>query len=163
MSEIQDAIVTRLAGDPTLTGAQPAGLAFGVFDRWLLKPPAPGATPTAFDEAGRLKRSIVTLDAGENPHPSKRPGREMEVYDVFPLLYLFAAAHTTGRAALEAADRRLRELLHGWEITLPSGERVTVESTTTRTPVREDESFSGNLRMERRFRATGARALAIAS
>lgn len=156
MSEIRDALYARIAADATLTAVPPGGLGFVVLSRWP-KPDGPGATPEAFT-GPRLKRTVVVLDAGEAAHPSPRGGRKgWEGYDSWPLTYLWSETHQNGHVAIEAADRRLQTILHGQPLTLPSGEKATVEATKDRTPVREDESFPGNLRCERRYRVTGAR------
>ncbi len=160
MGELQAAIAARLSGDFTLTQPQPGGLGFAVMDRWPLES-GPGATPDAFTATGAMKRSAVVLDPDEAAHPDRRPGVERKLVDTFPVVYLFAPAHSTGRAALEAAYRRIEVLFHGWQPVLPGGERPWFEVPDGRTGARDDASFPGSSRCEVRLRATWSRAMAL--
>jgi hypothetical protein len=157
MAELHQSIVTRLQGDATLTGSGAAQLGFGVYDRWLTPGPGPGSTPSAFDQAagGRLKRSIVVLDGGETRNPAL--GRQGTfIWDSAPVVYLFAEAHANGKAAVEAADRRVEALLLGWGLVLTSGERVTF-ARDSRVGLEDAQQFPGNVVTVVRYRATGAR------
>lgn len=139
-----------------LTPAQPTGLEFLVFDRWL-KPSGPGSTPTAFDTAqgGRLKRSIVVLDGGEVAHPSPA-AYERKHWDSFPLTYIFAEAHANGKAAIELAIWRMEFLLADWFPRLPSGYRVAFKEDSI-LALEDSDAFLGNVVSVVRWRATGSR------
>lgn len=156
MAEVQDAVAARLTGDATLIGL---GFA-AVFTRWL-KRDGPGSTPSAFDPTtGRLNRSIVVLDGGENAHPSPQPGYETLLWDSLPPIYLFAEATQSGKDAVDAADRRVQELLNGWHISLPSGEQAVARVVGNRVALEDSEQFPGNVVSIRRPRITGSRRLA---
>lgn len=159
MGELQTAIHDRLWLVPDLVDDAPAGLGFRVFDRWLLAPPARGATPEAFDDAqgGRLRRSVIVLDPDEAAHPGRTATHAVEHWDAFPVLYLFAEAHRTGRDAIERAYRAIKTDLHGWQPILPAGDRPLVQVPPSRSGTRDDDSFPGNVRTEIRLRVTGAR------
>ncbi len=163
MGEVQTAIYDRLRTDPALVDPLPAGLGFLVADRWLVKGPGPGSSPDAFDAVGRMRRAVVVLDAGEELHPDPRPNRSWELWDAYPVLYLFAEAHRNGRDAIEAAYRAIKARLHGWEPELPSGDRPAVEVPPRRAAVRDDPTYPGNIRSEVRVRASGARRVLAAS
>jgi hypothetical protein len=159
MAELHQSIVAMLAADPDLTEAQPEGLGFRVYDRWLTPGPGPGSTPSAFDatQGGRLKRSIVVLDGGESTNPS--PAREgVRLWDSLPQVYVFAEAHANGKAALERADARIERLLTRWQVTLSTGEVVTFRRDS-RQSLADAEQFPGNVVSIARYRATGARVM----
>ncbi len=162
MGALQNAIVARLANDTSvLVAAPPAGLGLLVLDRWPLES-GPGATPDAFTATGAMKRAAVVLDPDEVAHPDRRPGDDRKLVDVFPVVYLFAPAHSTGRAAIEAAYHRIEALFHNYQPVLPNGDRPIFSVTGGRTGARDDEGFLGSTRAEVRLRATWARALALA-
>lgn len=163
MGAIQVAVRDRLAGDWAFTSPPPGGVGMVVLDRWPLES-GPGATPDAFSATGRMLRTAVVLDPDEVAHPDRRPGWDRRLVDVFPLVYLWAEAHSAGRAAIEAAFHRIEALFHNWQPTLPNGDRPLFTVTEGRTGAREAsaEGFNGMVRSEVRLRATWARALAPA-
>lgn len=160
MATLQQAIVDRLTGDFTLTQPQPGGLGFLVWGRWLKKEGG-GATPEAWDagQGGRLKRNVVVLDGGEVDHPSGRGGPDWRFWDSFPELHLFAEAHASGKAAIDAAIRRCDALLVGWSVAIDGGQRVTFRPDA-RLALEDSEEWPGNVRAVARYRATGARRVA---
>lgn len=160
MATLQRAIADRLSADSALTGAQPTGLGFTVFDRWLI-PSGPGATPGAFDatQGNRLKRSIVVLDGGEVAHAGQpRPGHDGRRWDSYPQTYLFAEAHANGKAAAHAAARRIEALLIGWEVTIDGGQRVAFIDVELRA-LEDSDQWPGNIVLMARWRAVGSRRL----
>lgn len=157
MATLQTAIRDRLAADASLTAAQPGGLGFTVFDRWL-KPNGPGSTPTAFDPAqgGRLRRAIVVLDGGEVTNPA-RQAAALRRWDSFPTTDIFAEAHAAGKQAAQDAVRRIEALLVGWE-TVVGGQRVGF-LPDSQLVLEDAEAFPGNVRLRATWRAVSARLL----
>lgn len=158
MATIQQAIIARLSGDWQLTQAQPGGLGYRVWGRWL-KPSGPGSTPEAFSETGRLLRNVVVLDGGEVGHPDGDAGHRVRRWDSFPTCHVFAEASDAGKAAADAACRRIELLLVGWEAQIDGGQRVGFRPDQ-RIALEDAEAFPGNVTVILRFRATGARAVA---
>jgi len=158
MGSLQLALRDRLGQDPTIVGAPPAALGFGVYDRWLT-PTGPGAVKEAFTDSGKLRRSIVILEPDEVASGAQRPGWGLQRAYAGPILYCFAEAHASGREALEQLYRRAVLLLNGWTAVLDNGERPLIEVADGRSGARDDESFPGNLRTEIRLRANWLRSL----
>lgn len=158
MATVQSAIAARLAADPTLTAAQPGGLGFTVFDRWLAKT-GPGNTAAAFDDTkgGRLKRAIVVLDGAEQDEPARQPAETKRIFTV-PTTHIFAEAHANGKQAANDAYRRIEALLLGWDVVLGAGERVGFVSGS-RLVLDDSEQFPGNIVIVARWRLTGTRQL----
>jgi hypothetical protein len=157
MATVQQAIADRLSADAALTAAQPTGLGFSVYARWL-KPAGPGSTPDAFDatQGGRLRRSIVVLDGGEVAFPTTQP-RGSRRWDSFPTTHVFAEAHANGKQAAWDAVSRIEALLVDWE-TLVGAQRVTFVPDGV-SALEDSEAFPGNILLVARWRATGVRAL----
>lgn len=158
MSTITSAIFDALTAVGALTDAQPAGLGFKVWDRWLT-PTGPGATPEAFDatKGGRLLRNIVILEGGEYGHPSGDAGLDVRRWDSFPTVYFFAEAHRNGKAAVNDAVKLADQALHTLDTIANGNEHVTYRMDS-RVPIEDSEAFPGNVVAIVRFRATGARA-----
>ena len=164
MATLQGAIKQRLSTDLLLTSPQPAGMAFVVWDRWLVKPtnflkPEAGTTPEAFDAqaGGRMRRNIVILAGGENERSGSQSD-ELRRWDAFPRIYLFAEAHQNGKQAVEDAKLRIETLLCGWEAVITAGQRVSFRPADE-VPLEDSELWPGNVVAIVRWRATGARRL----
>lgn len=155
MATLQIAIRDRLAADAALTAAQPGGLGFKVWSRWLT-PSGPGATPEAFDAArgGRLLRNVVVTDGGEVGAPARQPSG-MRRWDSFPQVYVFAEAHEAGKQAARDAVLRVERLLAGWEVALDGATVGFLPDSVL--ALDDSEQFPGNIVLVARWRATGAR------
>lgn len=161
MATLQQAIVARLSADWQLTSPTPGGLGFVCWNRWLAKS-GPGSTPEAFSQTGRLLRNVVVLDGGEVGHPDGDAGRLVRRWDSFPTCHVFAEASDAGKAALDAACRRIEGVLcNGWEASIDGGQRVGFRPDN-RIALGEAEQFAGSVVTIVRFRATGARSIAAA-
>lgn len=159
MATLAKAIVQRLESDWTLTGPPPGAGGFRVWGRWLVKD-GPGSTPEAFSQTGRLLRNVVVLDGGEVGHPDGDAGRRVRRWDSFPTCHVFAEASDAGKAAVDAACRRIEALLcAGWEAVIDGGQRVGFRPDN-RIALGEAEQFAGSIVVVLRFRATGARLVA---
>lgn len=160
MATVQSAIAARLAADVTLTAAQPGGLGFTVYDKWLVKT-GPGSTPAAFDDTkgGRLKRSIVVLEESENDHPG-RQGDGGKRLATFPTTHIFVEAHANGKQAAQDAYRRIEALFLGWDIVLSAGERLGFVAGSRLRP--DDTLFPGNIVVVARWQFVGTRKLVAA-
>lgn len=129
-------------------------LQYLVWDYWL--------TPdneAAFDmdNGGRLRNNIVILHGDENPHPS--PSRSgWYTWDAFPTIYIYGAAHATGKLTVTRARIRIEELLSGRRINAEEGRNITLQPDGT-VKLEDSELFPGNVVAIARWRATGARAL----
>lgn len=157
MATLPVAIKEILQADPTLTGAQPDGLGFTIWDRWLIRT-GPGSTPEAFDElrGGRLKRNIVVLDGGEVPHPKGRMGTDGRRWQSFPTLTVFAEANTQGKSAIVAAQLLCESLLQASPIMIDGDQSADVVFDS-RVPINDSDQFPGNVVAVLRFQASGAR------
>lgn len=158
MATVAESILVRLQADAALTAAQPGGLGFLVYDRWLVKT-GPGATPDAFDDTrgGRLKRAIVVLDGSENDEAARQPDGLKRLFTT-PTTHIFAEAHTNGKRAAQDAYRRIERLLLNWEVVTATGERVGFVSGS-RQVLEDSEQFPGNVVLIARWRMTGTRQL----
>lgn len=152
------ALLARLQGDPVLTAEPPGGLGFRIFNRWLVKT-GPGKTDDAFDldRGGRLRRSIVVLDAAESDTPDRQPEGTKRLFTA-PTTHIFAEAHENGRLAVNQAYRRIERLLLGFEVALSPDERVGFVAGT-RLFIEDSEQFPGNVVIVARWRFTGTRRL----
>jgi hypothetical protein len=109
-------LMTVLSNDPTLT----AVLTGGIYDREI-KSTGPGSTPAAFGPAGQVRPTASLVDRGETMHPAALIGVAPNAYLGFPLVYLYAQAVASGKAAIRDAKRRIRELVHGYRWTDDGG------------------------------------------
>ena len=155
---IPEAILARLQTDPILTGAQPAGLEFRIFNRWLAKTGA-GKTPEAFDDerGGRLRRVIVVVDGSENNEPGRQPEGTKRLFTI-PATHIFAEPHDNGKRAANAAYRRIERLLLGWEVALGPDERLGFVSGS-RLYLEDSQLYPGNVEIVARWRMSGTRRL----
>jgi hypothetical protein len=154
MQEVRTAIVTRLATDAAL---YPALVPGGVYDRPLKQGQGQGTTPDAFwikpsDPARivRLRESIVVLGPNEVDPPSGpvAPNEPVVLRNGFLRIFYYVPATATGKTALDAIDRRVRQLLEGWQAQLGDGP-LTVNILEMTEPL-EDEQFEGSLVCYRR-------------
>lgn len=144
-------IYQKIAADTDITDAQPDGLGFGVYDYWLTV----GKPAAAWQPNGRMNRSIVVLDGGENLHPSVSRS-DWYTWDSFPSIYLFGPAHSSTKLAVAQARYRIEQLLIPWVAITFLGERVTFKPDSV-IPLDDSEHFPGNVVSIVRWRATGAR------
>lgn len=158
MATLAKVVRDRLAGDFQLTQPTPGGLGFQVFNRWLSKG-GPGSTPDAFSQTGRLLRNVVVLDGGEVGHPDGDAGWRVRRWDSFPTCHVFAEASDAGKAAADAACRRIEALLVGWEAAIDGGQRVGFRPDA-RIALEDTDAFPGSIVVIARFRATGTRLVA---
>lgn len=160
MATLPTAIRDRLAADAALTAAQPGGLGFRVWSRWLT-PSGPGSTPEAFDAArgGRLLRNVVVTDGGEVGAPARQPAA-LRRWDSFPQIYVFAEAHEAGKQAAHDAVARIEALLVGWSVTVGGASVGFLPDAVL--ALEDSAQFPGNITLVARFRATGTRQLASA-
>jgi hypothetical protein len=155
MQAIRASIMARLTGDATL---YPGLVPGGIYDRPLRAGSGQGATPAAFyvtpgDPARivRLRESIVILgpdevDPPDGPMASNEP---TVLRNGFLRLFYYVPATSAGKTALDAIDRRVRQLLEGWQTSLSDGPlTVTVLGMTE--PL-ESEDFAGSLVAQRRI------------
>jgi hypothetical protein len=155
MQAIRAAILSRLLGDAVLFPGLVPG---GIYDRPLRAGKGQGATPDAFyiapgDLAGviRLRESIVILgpdevDPPDGPMATNEPA---VLRNGFLRLFYYVPATATGKTALDAIDKRVRQLLEGWQTQVGDGPlTVTVLGMTE--PL-ESEEFAGNLVAQRRI------------
>lgn len=120
---IQNGIAAILRADATLMALLP-GL---VWTRRIRRndnppelPPTPGATPEAFDSAGRVLRCASVLNEMASVDPTGPGG----AYHAFPEVWLRCLPHETEKQKLEEAARRIITLLDGATIPGPAGEGV---------------------------------------
>jgi hypothetical protein len=146
-----------LQADATLTGAQPDGLGFTVWDRWLIAS-GPGSTPEAFDptRGGRLKRNIVVLDGGEYPTSNPFLGNDGKRWNSYPTITVFVEATAAGKAALDAAALRIESLLRAQSFMIDGNQNVSMEYDS-RVPITDSDQFPGNVVAVLRYQATGVR------
>ena len=163
MPTVPGLIQTRLSADAVLTGAEPAGLGFRIWDRWLKpcigSPPPPGCTDeafTSFAQGRRLKRNVVVLDGGEfdTTFPNTMDWRRI---DTFPTTHIFAEAHQDGKQAAIDAYLRIESLLAEWDIVI--GDQRLSLVTGTRVVLEDSPEWPGNVVVVGRWRLTGSRVI----
>jgi hypothetical protein len=155
MQAIRTAILNRLQGDATL---YPGLVPGGIWDRPIRAGQGQGSTPAAFwikpDDPARivrLRESIVILGPNEVDPPSGpiAPNEPVVLRNGFLRLFYYVPATATGKTALDAIDRRVRQLLEGWQAQLSDGP-LTVNILEMSEPLDSDE-FPGNLVCYRRI------------
>jgi hypothetical protein len=154
MQEVRGAIVTRLTND---TALYPTLVPGGIYDRPIKAGTGQGATPSAFwinplDPARivRLRESIVVLGPNEVDPVSgpTAPNDPVVLRNGFLRLFYYVPATATGKTNLDAIDRRVRQLLEGWQVQLSEGPMTT--NLVEMTEPLEDQQFEGSLVCYRR-------------
>lgn len=148
MATTVEKIEERLLADSTLLGVLGldgyAGILQGGLYTRPLKAEGRGSTPTAFytsAEKGRLVRpSAVIVDRGDVPHPQQFA--VPTAINEFPLIYFYAPAHDSGKAAINDARERVFDLLNEWSFVTENGP-VAFVKYVDRVGILDSEEFIG--------------------
>lgn len=109
-SQVYDLLVAEKAED----GSNLSMLVTGSIEsRALIRPPAPGKTPDAFDANGRVLPSIVVRarDEGVNLAGPADHNGQFTAIDAFPQLYIYGTTTAAGKTAVESIYVELQRLL----------------------------------------------------
>jgi hypothetical protein len=160
MTTLQLAIKERLLDHPTLLDPELGG-GFGfnaVYSKWLLDGNVPGATPDAFNSAGRILPAIVVWHPDpEARHPSPNvPG--WRKWDTTIPIYVFHWPSDHGKDVLDRAAQEIERWLTtvAWLPTITGNQRPVLELDTD-THIDNGEQFPGNYVRVLRFRVSGVR------
>lgn len=125
MDTVQNGIAQRLRDDAALAELLPGGVWTRRIARNTNGPdmePVPGSTPTAFDEAGRIRRCAAVLYAGT----SRSPIGPETAYTGYLEIWLRCLPHESEKARLHEAARRMIALLDGAVLPGPDGEGIVL-------------------------------------
>jgi hypothetical protein len=154
--EVRKAVLTRLNGDATLIASVPGK----AWDRKLKDEP-PGQTPGVWAKVPgdptneKIMRPAIVITgpnqvAAPDGPPREAFNSESELVNGFFTVKYYVPTTETGKLLLDTVDKRVRDLLDGWQFTLLSGECCTV-TALERTEDIDSEEFRGNKEQQRRF------------
>lgn len=141
------------------------GLGFVVLERYPVRPsgdpdnPFPGETPEAFSDTGKMrkmKRTIAVIGQPEVSDPG-RQAHDLRRWNRYPLIYIFAEPHQTGKQACVSAHLLIEQYLAEWQVVIIGNQRVGFEPDGIIQDPDDSPDFPEMVVQISRFRAVGTR------